>query len=408
MVGGLPGDNRGDEASKAPAAWQVTAEGLAERWQRVRCACDVPLRGWAWLGVWLILTGGVLLLQPSAADELCGKRLVYYGWHIPETAALRAQWEEIDRAPFDGTSLTVAVDYDAWAAGVRQNVNMLGWQLWNTRVFTVEHFARQIRDIQAARPVRVREYSFPVIPSSEYVTGLHWFDDARFEGIVANMTTLAQIMRAVGASWLLIDPEHYGVKLFSYPAQRALHPASFKAYAAQARARGRALVRAMTAEVPALKIFALHGYPVAAGGKARSDLSTQEYGLLAAFYDGLLEALPRDSVFVDGYEWAYGFKQRRQFTEAAKAIRQAKRVSQAPELYSRFVKVGFGIWLDYAKSLAHFTPAEFGVAVREALRASDRYVWIYSEWVPVLTETAANQPYLEVLHRLRAGCRPSP
>jgi hypothetical protein len=57
--------------------------------------------------------------------------------------------------------------------------------------------------------------------------------------------------------------------------------------------------------------------------------------------------------------------------------------------YQGVISVGFGLWLDYDWrkqawdtedfSKNHFSPEAFQTSVREALRAADKYVWIYSE-----------------------------
>jgi hypothetical protein len=57
--------------------------------------------------------------------------------------------------------------------------------------------------------------------------------------------------------------------------------------------------------------------------------------------------------------------------------------------YQRVVSSGFGLWLDFDSgkkgwdaadpSKNYFPPDVFAASVREALRESDEYVWIYSQ-----------------------------
>ena len=49
----------------------------------------------------------------------------------------------------------------------------------------------------------------------------------------------------------------------------------------------------------------------------------------------------------------------------------------------------------------HFTPPEFEASVRAAMRASDAYVWIYTEQPRWWTREKLPQAYIEALERAR-------
>ncbi len=90
--------------------------------------------------------------------------------------------------------------------------------------------------------------------------------------------------------------------------------------------------------------------------------------------------MPTKTYLVDGYEFAYGFKERRQFLNGYHQIhREAVKLSQVPNLYGQKVKAGFGLRLDYGNEQKYFSPEEFKEALSKALEVSDRYVWVYSQ-----------------------------
>jgi hypothetical protein len=113
-----------------------------------------------------------------------------------------------------------------------------------------------------------------------------------------------------------------------------------------------------------------------------ASLSETDYGLLPSFYDGLLEEMPPGARLVDGYEFAYGFKEKKSFVDGYRRIHEeAPLLSKLPDHYRDKVSAGFGLWLDYRQDLSHFSPEEFERALRHALSVSDQYVWVYSELV---------------------------
>ena len=155
------------------------------------------------------------------------------------------------------------------------------------------------------------------------------------------------------------------------------------------------------------------GYDVSYWRAAKpKDRSTAKYGLLADFLDGVLDACTKETVLVDGYEFSYPYKQRKQFEEAYESItKKALEWTAAPEKYKAQVKAGFGLWMDHKRkgwdvadfSMNYFSPAEFETAVRLALEVSDGYVWIYSERPKWWTNEMLPKEYVEALAKARKG-----
>ncbi|HUK39905.1 MAG TPA: hypothetical protein VLX11_02640, partial [Candidatus Acidoferrales bacterium] len=198
------------------------------------------------------------------------------------------------------------------------------------------------------------------------------------------------------------DPEQYDYSLFRYSDQQKQLPRSFDSYQEMARKRGREVVEAIVSSMPEPVILSLYGYSAAfdfvASGKS---LKEAPYSLLPAFYDGLLEGLPRSGILIDGYEQAYGFKERAQFGNAYQRIQDAVKLSKMPQRYRQQVKAGFGVWLDYKGQPNYLSPGEFQQAVSDALALSDKYVWLYTEGPRFFPPHGIEPSYLEALTSAR-------
>ena len=337
--------------------------------------------------VLLAVVGLYQCAQPPTAvtppPESKAKKLIYYGWGSPDTMYVRDHWREMEEMPFDGVGIVVPLDRRAWQQGKRDTGNQLGWQLMGKKGFRIEDFRDTIADLKAANWRKFTDNFLPVAFSScVSARGLNWFDDQRWSAVANNFAVLARIAVEGGIKGLILDPEHYGkCELFYYPDQQRQHDEPFEAYKKMARQRGREVMTAIGAAMPEAVLFSLFGNTLPLS-ELRRDKSVNEvrYGLLPAFYDGFLEAMPAGSYLVDGYEFGFPFKERKQFVDGYRRIyHTALALSTVPDHYRQKVRAGFGLWIDYKKNPRYLTPEEFQRAVRDALDVSDRYVWIYSQ-----------------------------
>lgn len=347
-----------------------------------------------------LLTVSGLCLPPAWAREPGSKKLLYYGWGIPDTQYVRDHWRQMEEMPFDGVGIIVAVDRQAWQQGKRTTDNQLGWQVMGRRALKMEEFRDAIADLQAARWRTCTDNFLPVaLSASQSAARLNWFDDKRWRTIVNNFGVVARITAKAKLKGLILDPEHYNYDLFSYAAQQRQVNRSFREYVEMARQRGREVMTAIAAALPEAVLLSLFGHTLSLS-ELRRDTSLKEvqYGLLPAFYDGLLEAMPAGARLVDGYEFAYAFKERRQFLDGYNRIHQAARtLSALPDRYREKVRAGFGLWLDYNGQPHYFTPEEFRRAVSAALEVSDEYVWIYSQGPRFFPPSRVAASYIEAM-----------
>jgi hypothetical protein len=347
----------------------------------------------------------LMLAWSSAwAAELAGKKLIYYGWGIRDTQYVRDHWQEMERIPFDGTGIIIAIDRRVSAQRRRIAENELSRHIMGARLLRVEQFREGIDDLKSAKWQRFSENFLPVILSTTISSeGLDWFDDQRWDVIINNFRVLAQIAAEAGMRGLIFDPEHYTYRLFSYGDQRKRIDKPFGEYEEVARLRGRQVITAIASQLPNVVVLSLFGHSLPLSEMERG-VSRQSipYALLPAFFDGILEAMPGGGRLVDGYEFAYGFKERQQFQDAYRRIHDnALRLSLVPKDYRDKVQAGFGLWLDNNRRVDYFTPNEFERAVRDALAVSDRYVWIYSQTPQFFPPSAVDSRYIDALRHAR-------
>lgn len=172
-------------------------------------------------------------------------------------------------------------------------------------------------------------------------------------------------------------------------------------------------MKAVGGQFPDLTVLLTFGYSIAQPGGGAKDRSEVSYGLLADFLDGMLDASPAETEIVDAWEGAYTYKQENQFRNACGTIKvKSAGWSAVPDKYRRQVQAAFGLWMDcnwrqvgwnvddFAKN--HFTPESFEKSVRLALKASDQYVWIYTEQPRWWTREKLPQGYVDAVKAAHA------
>jgi len=328
---------------------------------------------------WLTGLAGVAI-QGQGAD-LKGKKLIEFGWDEPGTAFMRAHIAQMQRTPFDGC--VFHADY-LKSDGAKGSFT---WESWGRQCFTEADLRGAFGDAKSTRKGR---FKFNFLRFNTTPAKLDWFDD--YAAVVANARLAARLARAWQCPGLLFDTEQYEGSLFDYRKQRDAKTKSWEIYAAQARLRGGQVMRAFHEGYPGLTLFLTFGYSLpweqTAGGSRR--LADCQYGLLAPFLDGMLDAVQGRERIVDGFELSYGYKSAEQFVAGRKVMKQGVLpIVLDPKKYQRVFSPGFGLWLDFDwrkrgwdtqdPSKNYFPPEAFGDSVREALRQAAEYVWVYSE-----------------------------
>ena len=336
------------------------------------------------------------------------KKLIEFGWDEPDTAFMRRHIAQMEQAPFNG------VVFHVTAATPNGTPYDFLWHAWGRRSFTDTELATALADLTAT-PFRRFTHNFLRFNTSP--GDVDWFDD--FSAICANARLAASIARLGGATGLLFDTEQYHAPLFDYRRQRDAGIIGWDAYAVQARQRGREVMEAFQHGYPDLTLFLTFGYgvPWLELQRGANSLAACEYGLLAPFLDGMVDAASRHTRLVDGYEPAYFHNKDLAAFAAAYRLVTADVLSIVADTrrYRRLLSVGFGLFLDYAPqgrlwngvdgSANYYTPADVEASVRAALDIADEYVWIYTEaprwWSPAGTPINLPEGYAEALRRVR-------
>ena len=167
-----------------------------------------------------------------------------------------------------------------------------------------------------------------------------------------------------------------------------------------------------------MTVFLTYGYslPWAQSDSGKKPLAEGDYGLLAPFLDGMIEAANRPRQIIDGCELSYSFKDSGQFRQSYKMMKEdlLPIVADAKK-YQQVASLGFGLWLDFdwrkrgwkpdQPSANYFTPEGFAASVRHALEAADEYVWVYSEtprwWSDQGKPLQLPEAYIESLRHAR-------
>ncbi len=247
-----------------------------------------------------------LLGIPAAAqpglekDSLKGKKVIEWGWDEPDTKFMRQNIEKMEQFPFDGL---------VFHAMSSKGEN-LSWEVWGGRKFAFDDFKQAVDDLKTTKFNRFTDRFLRVNITPGKV---NWFDDEAWANIANNFSVAAQIAKEGRCKGFMFDTEQYeGITLFDYRQQK--DKKKFADYQAKVRQRGQEWIKAVNQHYPDITILLTFGYDVSYWrAKTPKDRSTAAYGLLADFLDGVLEACSKQTTIVDGYEFSYPYKERKQF-----------------------------------------------------------------------------------------------
>ena len=353
-----------------------------------------------------------LCTAAGAQDARRRKKLIATGWDHANSDRLLAHHREMEKRPFDG----VVVRLEG-RVGPKKRLP-LHW-MFLPDAWKRSWFEPCVRNLKACRFTRFTD-NFLLVGANP--GKVDWFDDAGWRQIVDHWRIAAWAARQSGFKGLLFDPEPYTPphKQFAYAAQPGRDRHTFAEYCAQARRRGRDVMRAVCDEYPDVTLFGyflnIAGAHATGRKDPRSVLKGQTYGLLPAFIDGWLDAAPPTVRLVDGCEWAYRYNSVREYLEAALLIKGACQELVSPAnraAYRGQVQAGFGVYLDaywnpkdsqwgawYVDGLGRPRVERLRINVQTALRVADEYVWVYGEkfrWWPTPNGRVGEQTWPEAL-----------
>ena len=352
------------------------------------------------VGLSFLLTSSVPVFAESTKQD--PPMVISMAWSSPDTKYLRLHAEEMDTQPFTGTIL-----YASWprpdAGGVLMSTDTdsLSWAVFKGTRFTDEMLRPAIEDLRETKLTNHKDNFLEVI-SFLGKGHFNWYDDKRWATVLHNIEAISRVAHKGGLRGILLDCEEYGCPFWSYGGDRPDYALKqFEEYqgkpakevAEHVRQRGQTFARALNKGFPGCLVWTLYAYSHVSMPDNVTDISDAGNGLYAAFIDGMLEGSDDETIFVDGCEGAYRFSLPGQFKELRKVVTdKALKYTRVPDLYKKKIRVGFGLYLDmYNYENSHpwygdrpdenyMTPARLDKAIRNAIKISDGYVWVYSEY----------------------------
>lgn len=351
----------------------------------------------------LIAVSGAARAETGVGPRIIEKKLIEYGWDVPTPAFIHEHIGEMTQRPFDGLIFKLegggkVLEPTAWTEAQFQadytHLEQIDWGTFTDNFVIM--WAASDQD---------------------------WFDDAHWQAIENNVGLVAKAARLARCKGICFDAEPYGTDPWQY--QEALHhdTKSFAEYEAKVRERGAQFLRAVARELPdpqILTFFVLsfhRGLCVPMNPEMRGErLVKDHYGLLPAFWEGILDAATPGTALIDGNEGAYYYTDNREYFQAYHTMSESARYLVSPELwpaYKAHVDVGQALYVDQyfglraEKVLGHYmTPEEqprwFEHNVYWSLYTTDRYVWCYSERMNWWTNTDVPRGAEEAIRSARA------
>ena len=355
----------------------------------------------------LLVVAVSVLLSPLSAmgakSSLKGKKLIDYGWDTPNSAFVRENIENMEKVPFDGIVIS----------------DRHGWKAWSRNMMSPTEMDEMTFNIKATKFKRFTDNFIPLIsfsPTKE--EEVDWFD-SEWSSIAFNAAIMAKAAKQSGCVGILFDAEQYGdYKMWDYDKAKNAH--TYEEYLVKVKDRGKEFIRAINREYPDVTILLLWGYEISLMFPEPDSNGTRSYALLRPFLDGICEGADPGTVVVDGYESAYGSITLKPFLEGRDTILTKCRASSSnQEAFDRHVKVGFPVWVDYWSGIQGFdavdfsrnpySPGSFRAALSNAMAASDKYVWVYSQklrWWGYSNPANAPKEYIEALALAKKGPGP--
>ncbi len=318
------------------------------------------------------------------------KKLLEYGWDVPQPSYVAEHIREMEQRPFDGLLM---------------RISGLG-SIFDPTPRTREQYAAELEALERIEWDRFTDNFLMMYAASK----MDWFSDEHWDTIVSNIRLLSEGAEAGGCVGVCFDCEPYGENPWHYPMQPGADQHSFSEFQAKVRERGAQFMDAVEAEMsePVVHTFfltTLGGVVNAARAETAEErdaiLRDYSYGLYPAFVNGMLDAMDPETVLTDGNEPAYYYHSPEQYMNIYHYIKQGALGVIAPENQRKYrgqVEVAQALYVDHLFGYRQgtyesnfMTPEEraqwFEHNTYWALYSSDRYVWLYSEKMNWWTDT---------------------
>jgi hypothetical protein len=354
------------------------------------------------------------------------KKLIDFGWHSPFIQEYIKNMPVYEKRPFDGVTLKISKD----ACG--------------GNIFMVDNWEKITNEAKESEMIRASSVKKSTILTDNFMvlygaSQMDWFSDEDWARVEDHMRYAVKLARAANCKGILWDPEPYkpGKNPWKFNEQEKTGQYSFEQYNTQLRKRGSQFIKILQEEFPGIIIFSLRELsdwqqgspfstpllPVVNRENTINELKDAWWGLHAAFYTGMIEAIQPGTVFIDGNEEAYFYTSALEFYAVRHTLTDDAKALIPPELWSKhscFNRIGHAIAAEYIagnwlgmKPFPYrltgqglmMTPKEkamwFEHNAYYALRTADEYTWLYTEGMNLWTGEKVPEGFLEALLRAK-------
>lgn len=325
--------------------------------------------------------------------------------------------------PFDGAVLPVALETN-WlkSLALPREIHYFHELAWNTVRIPYEAIRAGVDDLNRIQWGSVTDnfLLFGMLDGSRGTLVPDLTLDSDWAALEHNARLAGRLCREAKLQGFWLDTEQYvqyrwrttsGTPEFDPDKPKGLHFPMGKDHPEILRKRGTQWIRAVQAELPAVKILITFAWSPDAN----------EYGPLkgtSAFLDGVLEGMEMPGQLIHGYENTFyyghapgtthtqeGFPGGRQKYESARAsMHDWRAFSSNPKKYDQFVRVGMAAWVEddpwnNPEGWPSGTKASLWSNIPLALAHADEYVWAWAE------HTKYGQPGMTNLNPFLASIR---
>ena len=321
-----------------------------------------------------------LALSPAAQGEIRKKSaplLILHDWYGKSPAAtpsfVREHLAFLESQPFDGLALYLR------PPDLSINVTT---SVMSREAVPYEKMAEVLKPV-AGLASRTLVHNFAAVLSLKTPD---LFDD--WSVVIQNFGFLARACREAGLKGIYFDNENYEVRWADYPTGVAQPRKPLAEYQAQARLRGKQIMKAVTASYPAVTVLTLHG-PYISEPRAPSPLFPSWHlsnRLLGPFFAGFVEGAGTKARVVDGGELyhlrtAEEFRRSYEWRKNVLASDQVDCAYLPKDVRAQWagrVEIAFGLY-DRPFGGQGMDPAVLAAVLTRSLKQTDRYVWFYVE-----------------------------
>jgi hypothetical protein len=325
-------------------------------------------------------------IEPEILEpETTPKKLIELSWDMPTPAFFRANIRTVEQRPFEGVVLKLTSDKTS---------------VFKTVAYPDSSFTKDRQDLAATRSSVLTDNFLSVTTVMD--DGWDWFNDTHWAATEKNLRNFAKTTNVGNLKGIFLDLECYGPCPWGYQYQPRASTKTFEQYQAQVRKRGAQFIKALQEEHPGITLFGtqlmlqLKGiyFDLPSQSTTQARLKADDYGLYAAFVNGMLDGVAPTTKLIDGNGWAHYAKYSFELKNTRPLMKNDAKLIVDPVNHAQYanVQIGHSVYSDGLLNLWN-TSRFFGYALisqeeRErllehhlyfALKYADTYAWFYSE-----------------------------